>query len=134
MDEKIWLEQVSEKIKKKMLPVTEKSKGKVPYTTKDGVFDDRYAIDNCWWTNGFWGGLMWQMYHATGEKVYRETAQWLEEKMDVNLMSSKGMDHDSGFKWLPTAVANYRLHGNDESKNRAMLAADNLAGRFNPVG
>ena len=39
MDEKIWLEQVSEKIKKKMLPVTEKSKGKVPYTTKDGVFD-----------------------------------------------------------------------------------------------
>ena len=96
MDEKIWLEQVSEKIKKKMLTVTEKSKGKVPYTTKDGVFDDRYAIDNCWWTNGFWGGLMWQMYHATGEKVYRETAQWLEEKMDVNLMSSKGMDHDSG--------------------------------------
>ena len=134
MDDKIWLEQISEKIKKKMLPVTERTKGKVPYTTKNGVFDDRYAIDDCWWTNGFWGGIMWQMFHATGKEVYRETAQWLEEKMDVNLMSSKGMDHDSGFKWLPTAVVNYRLHGNNESKNRAMLAADNLAGRFNPVG
>lgn len=47
-------------------------------------------------------------------------------------MNRQGMDHDSGFKWLPTAVAHYRVDGNGESKNRALLAADNLAGRFNP--
>jgi glycosyl hydrolase family 88 len=134
MEEKIWLEQVSEKIKKKMIPVLERTKGKVPYTTENGVFDDRFKLDNCWWTNGFWGGIMWQMYNATGFKLYRETAEELEEKMDINLMSHRGMDHDSGFKWLPTAVANYRLHHNEESRNRGILAADNLAGRFNPVG
>lgn len=49
-------------------------------------------------------------------------------------MNRQGMDHDSGFKWLPTAAAHYRVDGNGESRNRALLAADNLAGRFNPVG
>lgn len=28
-----------------------------------------------------------------------------------NLMDPFGMDHDSGFKWLPTAVADYRVTG-----------------------
>ena len=44
------------------------------------------------------------------------------------------MDHDSGFRWLPTAVANYRLFGGKEAVNRGLLAAANLAGRFNGNG
>ena len=134
MKDEIWLEQISEKIKNKMLHVTKRAQGKVPNTTKDGNFDDMYVQDSCFWTNGFWGGIMWQMFHATGEALYRETAEWLEEKLDENLMNSRGLDHDNGFKWLPTAVVNYRLHKNEASRNRGILAADNLAGRFNPVG
>lgn len=133
MSEKIWAEEISEKIKEKLEVVATRSKDKVPYGTKDGIFDDQ-SNNICWWTNGFWGGMMWQLYHATGKEIYRENAEKLEEKLDENLMRYEGMDHDSGFKWLTTAVANYRMTGNKASYNRGRLATDNLAGRFNPVG
>ena len=129
-----WVKEVYEKILTKEEQVAKRNAHKIPYTTKDGVFDDKSGKEICWWTNGFWGGMMWQLYHATGNELYREIAIENEEKLDANLMNRQGMDHDSGFKWLPTAVAHYRLDGNGESRNRALLAADNLAGRFNPVG
>ena len=36
-----WAAETMEKIKMKMKPVTERSRSKIPYTTVDGVFDDR---------------------------------------------------------------------------------------------
>ncbi len=129
-----WAKSVSEKIKQKMKVVAERSRGIVPYTTVNGRFDDKTETDICWWTNGFWGGILWQLYYAAKEPIYRELALELEEKLDENLMTSSGMDHDSGFRWLPTSVANYRLHGDKISFNRGMTAANDLAGRFNPVG
>ena len=133
--DKLWVEQTIEKIKKKMFPVTERNKDKIPYTTKDGVFDDRSGPDGIsWWTNGFWGGIMWQMYSLTKEELYKDAACRTEEKLDAVLMDAGGLDHDNGFKWLPTAVADYRMNQNDKSYNRAILAANNLAGRFNLAG
>lgn len=134
MGEQFWINEVAEKIKKKMLVVASRSKGKIPYGTVNGRFDD--MTDTCinWWTNGFWGGEMWQMYAATKEPLYKELAEECEAKLDSNLMQYWFMDHDNGFKWLPTAVANYRLTGNQASRDRGLLAANNLAGRFNPVG
>ncbi len=132
--ERKWVSEVNEKILAKEKKVAQRSRNKIPYTTKDGVFDDRGKTEICWWTNGFWGGMMWQLYHATGEPVYLENALRTEIKLDENLMNRQGMDHDSGFKWLPTAVVHYRVTGDMASRNRALLAADNLASRFNPVG
>lgn len=132
--ERKWVSEVYDKILAKEKKVAQRSWNKIPYTTKDGVFDDRGKTEICWWTNGFWGGMMWQLYHATGEPVYLENALRTEIKLDENLMNRQGMDHDSGFKWLPTAVAHYRVTGDMASRNRALLAADNLASRFNPVG
>lgn len=129
-----WVWETAQKIKEKERVVAERSRHKIPYTTVNGVFDDWTEKGICWWTNGFWGGMMWQLYHATEDPLFKEIAEENERKLDRNLMDCSGMDHDSGFKWLPTAVANYRLTGNRESKNRGMLAATNLAGRFNPVG
>lgn len=133
MEEQKWAQEVSDKIKKKMKVVADRNRHKIPYTTQDGVFDD-HSDDISWWTNGFWGGIMWQMYHATRDPLYKEIAEGLEEKQDGNLMNSGGMDHDSGFKWLPTAVVHYRISGGPESRNRGLLAANDLAGRFNPAG
>lgn len=134
MNEQKWLQEVSEKIKKKMLPVVKRNVGKIPYFTVDGKYNDLSGEKIGWWTNGFWGGILWQMYHATGEELYKKEALELEEKLDTVLMNWTMMDHDSGFKWLPTSVVNYRLYGSEASKNRGILAADNLAGRFNPAG
>lgn len=134
MNEQTWAKEVSEKIKRKMKVVAQRNPHNIPYTTAEGRFDDKSGKDICWWTNGFWGGMMWQLYHATGDPLYRQIAEENEEKLDACLMNSQGMDHDSGFRWLPTAVADYRLTGNRESRNRALLAAGDLAGRFNPAG
>ncbi len=129
-----WAQETAAKIKKKMAVVVQRNRGNIPYTTVNGRYNDCSGEAVCWWTNGFWGGMMWQLYKATGEMIYKEIAEATEKKLDRALMNGLGMDHDSGFRWLLTAVANYRLTGNKDSLNRGILAADNLAGRFNPAG
>lgn len=133
--EKNWAEETLKRIEKKMEQVIGRCAGKIPYMAVGGVFDNKSDDENiCWWTNGFWGGTMWQMYQLTGNEAYRDIAVWTEQRLDKNLMRAEGLDHDNGFKWLPTAVADYRKTGSEESKNRAMLAACNMAGRYNPSG
>lgn len=130
-----WAEGVRDRIVTKMAKVTERSAHKIPYTTTDGVHDDRNTPELVgWWTNGFWGGIQWQLYHLTGDEAHRESAIWLEDRLDTNLMNWRFLDHDNGFKWLPTAVARYGLEHNEESMNRGILAANNFLGRFNIAG
>lgn len=129
-----YAKEISSKIKKKEFAVANRIGDKIPYTAVNGVFDDWTDKNLCWWTNGFWGGMMWQLYGATKEEIYKEKAMELEEKLDGNLMNYNGMDHDSGFKWLTTSHASNLLTGSKESLNRLLLAAANLAGRFNPSG
>lgn len=134
-DDMAWAQETLDKVAAKLKVVTERSAGKIPYTTIDGVFDDKSGENDIgWWTNGFWGGMMWQMYTLTGEEVYKKIAEDNERKLDACLMDYEKLDHDNGFKWLPTAVANYRVTGNPASKNRGLLAAGNLAGRYNCTG
>lgn len=131
----MWVSRTIENIKTKMRPVAERTRDKVPYTTVNGVFDDWSDSEKIsWWTNGFWGGMMWQLFTLTEDQLYKENALILEEKLDAVLMKAEGLDHDNGFKWLPTSVANYRVTGNKEAYNRGILAAGNLAGRFNLAG
>ena len=131
--EKQWAEAVAEKIFEKVKVTAERNSHKIPYTTKDGVFDD-WSDRIGWWTNGFFGGQLWLLYHVYGYELFRTVAEEIENKLDRNLMDYQGMDHDSGFRWLLTSVAHYRITGNVQSKNRGLLAAANLAGRYNPAG
>ena len=132
--EKDW-ESIAKKIEEKEKAVVLRNRGKIPYTAKDHVFDDRSSgKDICWWTNGFYGGILRQLYHSTGEEIFKTEAEEIENKLDAAFMNYNGMDHDAGFRWLPTAVANYRTTGDKKSLNRGLLAAASLAGRFNPNG
>jgi len=128
-----WALGVAEKIYEKSKASANRSVDKVPYLTENGIFDD-WSDRISWWTNGFYGGQMWQLYHAYGDEIFKTVAENIENKLDGSLMDYMGMDHDSGFKWLLTSVANYKKTGSKKSKNRAMLAAANLAGRFNLAG
>ncbi|PXV87767.1 unsaturated chondroitin disaccharide hydrolase [Lachnotalea glycerini] len=137
-----WVESVIEKINRKLNWVSEKSKDKIPYTTMNGIHDNynnserefRRTDGLNWWTNGFWGGMMWLMYHETKEEKYAEIAKFSEKKLDWCFDDYLGLHHDVGFMWLLTAVADYRITQNPESKKRGLHAANLLAGRFNPVG
>ena len=128
-----WANAIAEKIYAKTKASVRRSADKIPYLTEGGIFDDQSGRIN-WWTNGFYAGQLWQLHHAYGDEIFRQTAERIEDKLDAGLMDCAGLDHDSGFKWLLTSVANYRLTKNERSKNRGLLAAASLAGRFNPAG
>lgn len=136
--DKVWLDDVIGRIKAKMDWVAVKSRDKIPYTTVNGTHDDRAAVDGTgdidWWTNGFWGGMMWQLYHETGEDKYKDAANASEAHLDRCFQHFYGLHHDVGFMWLPTSVANYRVTGNPESRRRGLHAANVLAARFNLAG
>ena len=83
----VWAEEVLQKVREKMEWVSEKNQDKIPYTTDaNGNYDDRseekewLADDGLnWWTNGFWYGMMWQMYCLTKDEMYRMKAESLEK-------------------------------------------------------
>lgn len=127
---------IADRIIKKESAVAARNRGRIPYTTESAhVFGDWSGPDRInWWTNGFWGGILWQLWQATGEESFRREAAAVEEKLDAVLMNYEGMDHDAGFRWLPTAVAHWRVDGDARARNRGLLAAANLAGRYNPAG
>jgi unsaturated chondroitin disaccharide hydrolase len=129
-----WAENIWIKIRRKISAETDRMGDKIPYIPENGKYPDKGTEDISWWTNGFWPGIMWQMYHATGEKKYAETANRVENRLDAALDAYTGLHHDVGFMWLPSAVANYRLTGNKRSLARGRHAANLLAGRYNPRG
>lgn len=142
-NDKLWAEEVLTKVRGKMEWVSEKNKDKIPYTTdENGSYDDRadssrdWNMDDGlnWWTNGFWGGMMWLLYQDTKEEKYAEIAKKSEQKMSESLERYYGLHHDAGFMFQPTAVTNYRLTGDENARRTAMHAANLLAGRFNPSG
>ena len=130
-----WAEETYEKLKAKLSAECDRIGSKIPYIAEDGVYKENKAeSDIIWWTNGFWPGMLWQMYHATGEEKYRTAAEGVEKELDQAFDIYTGLHHDVGFMWLHSAVADYRITGNERSKARGLHAAHLLAGRYNPRG
>lgn len=130
-----WLENLYQKIEIKFRAECERIGDRIPYLTEEESYRKDYGeADIYWWTNGFWPGILWKMYHATGEERYRECAVRVEEKLDQALHGFTGLHHDIGFMWLHSAVADYRLTGSAQARTRGLMAATMLAGRFNPKG
>lgn len=77
--EQQWAKSTFEKLDQKLKKECERIGNKIPYIPENGHYEqDLGESDIAWWTNGFWGGLMWQMYHATGDEVYKEKAENVE--------------------------------------------------------
>ena len=133
--QRTWAESVFEKLKAKLSAQCDRVGDHIPYIAENGVYkEDKAETDIVWWTNGFWPGILWQMYHAAGEERYKTAAEGVEKKLDRAFDVYTGLHHDVGFMWLPSAVADYRLTGNERSKVRGLHAAHLLAGRYNPRG
>lgn len=130
-----WAEDTYKKIESKISLECDRIGSKIPYIAEDGVYrEDKAESDIVWWTNGFWPGILWQMFHCTGEVKYKNAAEGVEEKLDKALDVYTGLHHDVGFMWLHSAVADYRITGSERAKARGLHAAHLLAGRYNPRG
>lgn len=129
-----WAEEIYQKICVKMKAQAQRVGTDIPYIPENGHYKDMGKEGIHWWTNGFWPGILWQMYHATNEELYKETARGVEKRLDQALNHYSGLDHDVGFIWLHASVADYRLTGDEEAKERGLKAAGVLASRYNPAG
>lgn len=131
---KPWIDDVWAKLDKKLAGVAVKSREKLPYTTVNGIHNDMQQKDVAWWTNGFWGGMMWLMYIGTRNEEYRITAEHSEKLLDKAFEKTDSLHHDVGFMWNLTSGTNFRLTGNKRAKNRFNLASAILASRYNIDG
>ena len=86
-----WASEALERFLLKMTVMRERACTKIPYTTKNGKYDDNSTLAAeksmgiGWWTNGFWGGLLWEEWLLTGDDQYKDQAVELEEKQDKDL-------------------------------------------------
>ena len=102
-----------------------------PHASHNG----KYTLENeAWWTAGFWPGILWEVYLVNKDENLRKTAEECEEKMAHLLSNPEIVDHDLGFMWTLTSLADYKITGNKVSRQRALLAANLLAARFNSNG
>lgn len=132
-----WLEQTYQKLLTKMQAECARIGSMIPYTTnKDGKYFDVEGtpLGLGFWTNGFWPGMLWQMYEATEDEAYKKAAEGVEERLDALLKSPETVDHDVGFLFLLSSVANYRKTGDKEARRRGLLSASMLASRYNLDG
>ena len=132
-----WTQESNKKLKIKMEAQCKRVGSNIPYAPRNGKYHDMDFPNSdgiSWWTNGFWTGMLWQMYNATKDTMYRKAAEDIEKRLDEALFNFEGLHHDVGFMWLHSAVANYRLTGNKTSRRRGLNAATLMAGRYNPLG
>lgn len=103
-------------------------------------FDNFYKPGpNVDWTTGFWTGEIWLAYENAETEEERERLrrageiqvdsflERIEKRVEVD-------HHDMGFLYSLSCVAAYKLTGMEKAKKAALLAADNLISRFQPVG
>ena len=93
------------------------------------------ATENNDWTNGFWTGQLWLAYEQTKEEAFKEAALHQVPSFQERLIKRIVVDHhDMGFLYTPSCVAAYKLTGDKLAKETALMAADNLMGRFQEKG
>lgn len=91
--------------------------------------------DNVEWTTGFWTGQIWLAYEETGDEAFRRAGEIQVESFLDRIIRRVDVDHhDMGFLYSPSCVAAWELTGNENGKKAALLAADNLMGRFQEKG
>ena len=86
------------------------------------------------WLAGFWSGILWLSYAATGDSAFREHAESLLPTYEARLTERIRLNHDLGFLFTLAARPQYELTGHDHSKALAIRAADELFMRFNSEG
>ncbi len=136
MIDKKWVEEFLDSYNKKLSVTAPKIGAMFPYATYDGKYENEpfHWNDIAWWTNGFWGGILWQMYTYSKNKDYKKIAKTCEKKLDKAFSDFTGLHHDVGFMFLPTACADYKITGDKKSYARAIHAANVLMARFNLNG
>ena len=96
---------------------------------------NRYLLtENRDWLASFSVGLRWLTYAATGDPDICAEAKALLPTFVERLERRIHLNHDLGFLFLLSARAQWQLTGDQAAHQQAMRAAQELAGRYRPLG
>ncbi|TWD95736.1 unsaturated chondroitin disaccharide hydrolase [Neobacillus bataviensis] len=126
-----WVNEAWQQVTQKINRTSKTIGANFPHASENGKY---LLAEPHWWTAGFWPGLLWLVYQDTQDAALKQLAEDCEAKLDAVQNEYYRLDHDMGFMWTLTSVAQYKLLGNEDSKRRALLAANLLMGRFNVNG
>ncbi len=83
------------------------------------------------WCSGFWPGVLWYAYEASGDEELRVEAERFTAPVK-EIAYTAALDHDIGFQVYCSFGNGYRLTGNEKYKTILLAAADTLATLYNP--
>lgn len=83
------------------------------------------------WCSGFWPGILWMDYSATGDAEIRKQAEGYTDALSF-ITNEPVFDHDIGFITFCSYGKGYEVTNNPTYKKVILDAADSLATLFNP--
>ncbi|MGH2535412.1 MAG: glycoside hydrolase family 88 protein [Thermomicrobiales bacterium] len=128
-----WVAAATARAEQTALALAERLGGAFLHATTDGRYEPTGAD---WWTSGFWPGLLLLLYKRTGNERLLDLARAAEEELERAVLDDRlyRFHHDVGFQFMPTAVARFKLTGDEAARRRGFLATALLMSRFNPAG
>lgn len=88
-------------------------------------------VDKEEWCGGFWPGILWYNYEATGDTTIRKEAEKFTSSLEF-LSKIPAFDHDLGFLMFCSYGNGYRLTHDPHYRQVIIDTADSLATLYNP--
>ncbi|MHA6483432.1 glycoside hydrolase family 88 protein [Paenibacillus sp. strain BS8-2] len=105
---------------------------RLPTATVGGRY--QFAQDG-FWTGGFWTGMLMLCYEKTNEESYLHHARISARTLKKRLYEQADtLDHDIGFLYQLSYVADYKLTGDESARRIGLDAADQLLSRYHANG
>jgi unsaturated chondroitin disaccharide hydrolase len=86
------------------------------------------------WVDSFWNGQLWLAWDETRDEAFFAAARAQRPYFAERVARLDSHDHDLGFLFTLSTVADYKLTGDAEARQLSLRAAAALAGRFNRAG
>lgn len=86
------------------------------------------------WVDGFWSGQLWLAYSCTQDVQFFKAAREQQPYFAERIKRPESHDHDLGFLYSLSCVADYKLTKSEVARDLAVEAARSLILRFNPSG
>ena len=86
------------------------------------------------WCSGFWPGVLWMAYKASGDEEIRSAAEGYTKALDF-VATRQAYDHDLGFITINSWLKGIEALGDkapEHYRRTALAAADSLATLYNP--
>ena len=82
------------------------------------------------WVSGFWPGLLWLCHLHSKDPMFSRAARVHSGILRQLLETPERHDHDLGFQFSLSNVAEYRISGDETAREAALTAAASLLSRF----